>query len=66
MKYYKAQEMMSEYSKEDITSMREFLIKKRNAALGTEFDPEAAVTYSHIIALLAEILSKENTNENDS
>jgi len=48
---------MSEYSKEDVSSMREFLIEKRNAALGPEFDPEAAVTYSHLIALLAEILT---------
>jgi len=55
--------MESKYSIEEIEEMRQYVIKCRNKCLGVNFDAEGAVTLSHTISLLHEVL-KDQKNKN--
>jgi hypothetical protein len=55
--------MDSEYCAKDVEQMREYLIKLRNKCLGEKFDAEGAITLSHIINLLSEVLKAQETTD---
>jgi len=53
--------MKSKYSIEEIEQMRQYLIEYRNKCLGVNFDSEGAVTVSHTIGLLYEVLQEQKS-----
>jgi len=57
--------MKSKYSIEEIEEMRQYLIDGRNKCLGKDFDCEGAITLSHTIALLAEVLQEQKSEKID-
>jgi len=58
--------MKTEYSIEEIEQMRQYLIDSRNKCLSKDFDCEGAITLSHTIALLAEVLQEQKSEKIDS
>ena len=51
--------MITRYTIEEIEAMRAYQIKRRDECLGEKFDSEGAVTLSHTIGLLYEVLQEQ-------